>query len=223
MVHAMTSSRPQDVGSDQGVMPERRGLETTLHVARVLAVSDSDLRVAVDEQEMRASRAFGCLVAPAAGDRVLLARAGADAFVLSVLDRLVGDSACLSVPGASALTIAARDITLEADRRLEAGGGEEAVLRGARLSLHGRTLSIVGRTLSLVVDHLRSLANRSEQTADVMAVHAGERTTVVRGADVAQAGTLVQQVDTVSSSSAATAVIVAREDVRVDAKRVTVG
>ncbi|WP_164738460.1 DUF3540 domain-containing protein [Aquabacter cavernae] len=193
-----------------------------LCAGRVLAVAGG-LRVAVEEDEVAARRAFGCLVEPAVGDRVLVAQVGGEVFILSVLDRLVGDAARVSVPGGAELTVSAPTLNLEAGQRLVLAGAEDALVRGRRVTIQAETLSFVGRLLSQVMDQVRSVVRRQETTARTVVLHADERTTIVRGADVVQAGTLVQQVDTVSSSSAATAVIVAREDVRLDAKRVTVG
>lgn len=218
----MSSSAPRPA-APAAPAPEARfaPAEPQLQVARVLALAP--LTVVLDERDVPAARAFSCLVEPAVGDRVLVARVGADVFILSVLDRLVADGARVGVPGAGALTLAAPDLTLEAARRLVLSGGEDAVVRSERVSIQARTVSLVGRMLSIIMDQVRSVVRRDETMADTVVVQAGERTTLVRGADVAQAGTLVQQVETVSSSSAATTVIVAREDVRVDAKRVTVG
>ncbi|MEW6122663.1 MAG: DUF3540 domain-containing protein [Pseudomonadota bacterium] len=216
----MTAAAPREAApAPEAREPRAVHGETRLQVARVLAVEP--LTVVLDERDVPAARAFGCLVEPAVGDRVLVARTGGEVFILSILDRLVADAARIRVPGA--LTLAASDLTLEAGRRLVLSGAEDAVVRGERVSIQARTLSLVGRMLSVVMDQVRSVVRRHETMAEAVVVQAGERTTLVRGADVAQAGTLVQQVDTVSSSSAATTVIVAREDVRVDAKRVTVG
>lgn len=194
-----------------------------LHLARVLETGSTALRIVREDQEESAQRAFGCLVEPIAGDRVLVARVGGESFVLSVLDRLVGDQAVLSAPGATALTVAADDISLAAGRRLSLSSAKETRLSGETVAVQAGTFSLVGRMMTVVMDHLRSVLRRKEEMADVVALQAGERTTLVRGADVSKVGTLVQEVETVSTSTASTAVIIGREDVRVDAKRVTVG
>lgn len=211
---AFSAPYPRDPG-DVSVGP-------ALCLARVLVAGET-LRIVCDDREETARRAFGCLVEPIAGDRILVARVGGESFVLSVLDRLVGDQAILSVPGVSALSLVADDMSLTAGRRLSLAGGEATVLSGEKVAIQAGTLSFVGRMMTVVMDHLRSVLRRKEETADVVALQAAERTTLVRGADVSKVGTLVQEVETVSTSTAATAVIIGREDVRVDAKRVTVG
>ncbi|MEW6256044.1 MAG: DUF3540 domain-containing protein [Pseudomonadota bacterium] len=194
-----------------------------MHLARVLEASATALRIVRDDQEETARRAFGCLVEPIAGDRVLVARVGGESYVLSVLDRLVGDQAALSVPTPAALTLRAREVKIAAAERLELSSGEDVALQSPRILLNSPSVSILGKTLAIVMDTLRSVVRRREIIAQSVALQAEERTSTIRGADLLKAGTLVQQVEAVSSTTAAVAVVVAKEDVRLDAKRVTVG
>ncbi|WP_051356457.1 DUF3540 domain-containing protein [Azorhizobium doebereinerae] len=187
-----------------------------LRVGRVVALAgDGAVRVAAGEADRPARRAAGCLVEPAVGDLVLLATAGADSFVLSVLDRLLPGEAALSVPGADSVRLAAPQLALVGTREVAIDGGSVAV--------RARAFTLVGRLASFVADHLRITARRREVVADTSAEQAGSRTVVVRDTDVLEAGTRVETVAGISSASAATAVMVAKEDLRFDGKRVTVG
>ncbi len=205
-------------------MPQARS--GRMAAARVLAVEpDGRVTVAIGEAEMPAARALSCLVEPAAGDRVLLAQVDGESFVLAVLDRREPGPApvSVSVPGAERVTLSAPHLGLVAGETLALSAAREVTIDSRTLSLRAHALSLVARLTTLVADHLRSTARRREIVADQIAVQAQGRTTLVRDLDVHEAGTLVQTVAGISSATAATAVMVAQEDLRFDGKRVTVG
>ncbi len=188
----------------------------SLGVARVLSLgSDGKIILADDAGPRPARRAYSCLISPAVGDRVVAAQFGDALYVLAILDRLMPDQATVSVPGATSLTVTANEIALRADR--------DVSLSACSVSVQAGTFSLVGRLVTLVADHLRSTARRREVVADQIAVQAQSRVAVVRDTDVLEAGTVVQSVAGITSTTATTAVLVAKEDVRFDGKRVTVG
>lgn len=193
-------------------------------VGRVIACpADGTVRVAVGDVEWPAQRALSCLVEPMVGDRVLVASAGEEAFVLAVLDRLLPGEAALSVAGASRVALTAPQLAVEAREGLALKAGAALEIEAPRLRIGADTLALVGRLVTFIADQLRATARLSETVAEQIAVQAGERTTLVRGTDVSEAGMLVQTIDTIASTTATTAVLVAKEDVRFDGKRVTVG
>ncbi|MGU3492573.1 DUF3540 domain-containing protein [Xanthobacteraceae bacterium A53D] len=174
-------------------------------------------------ERLVAQRAYSCLIEPQAGDVVLLASAGETPYVLAVLSRLLPDAAALSVPGARALGIAAQRLELQGGEVLALQSAKDVEIRGAALRIRTDLFALVGRAVSLIADRLRTTARRSETVAEQIAIQAGERTSLVRGPDISEAGLLVQKVEGVASTTATTAVLVAKEDVRFDGKRVTVG
>ncbi len=117
------------------------------------ALADTRIAVLFDDGScllgngMRALRAVSCLIEPQVGDRVL-ASATADGLchVLHILARSEGDSARLSVPGATALALCQSRISLHAAETLHMGSAGDASLTAA-----GGTLSLNGRNLFVTV------------------------------------------------------------------------
>lgn len=191
---------------------------------RVIEVgTDGRVRVAAGATEQWAMRAFSCLVEPMAGDRVLLAQVEGEAHVLAVLDRLLPGTATLSVPGGERLTVAAPHLAFAAGETLALVAARDLTIESRTVGIRARAVSLVGRLVTVVADHLRSTARRHEAVADQIAVQAQSRVALVRDTDVLEAGTVMQSVAGITSTTAATAVLVAKEDVRFDGKRVTVG
>ncbi len=192
--------------------------------ARMLRVDpDGRMHVVCGDAEHMATRAFSCLVEPAVGDRVLLAQVDDESFVIAVLDRMLLDAATLSAPGVERLTLAAPHLALAAGDTLAIVAPREVAIESRTVGIRAHAFSLVGRLVTLVADHLRSTARRREVVADQIAVQAQSRVAVVRDTDVLEAGTVVQSVAGITSTTATTAVLVAKEDVRFDGKRVTVG
>ncbi|MDQ0509465.1 DUF3540 domain-containing protein [Ancylobacter amanitiformis] len=195
-----------------------------VHAARVLGPgADGRIRVVFGEVEDTAIRAFGCLVEPVVGDRVLLAEVEGTRFVLAVLDRLLPVAATLSAPGVERLTVAAPRLELAAGDTLALAAARDVTIESRTVGIRAHAVFLVGRLVTLVADHLRSTARRREVVADQIAVQAQSRVVLVRDIDVLEAGTVTQSVAGITSTTAGTAVLVAKEDVRFDGKRVTVG
>lgn len=232
MIRKDTGAAPDDVVSPSPEPVERpvapampglaQGLSQGLSQGRVFALDGETVGVTVGDDPVWAQRSLSCLIAPEAGDRVLVARVDGEAFVLAVLDRLLPDTMTLSVPAARHLVVSAPDVTLQAGGQL-AMRGREATLDGGDVRILARSFSLVGRLATFVADRLRSTARHSETVAEQVSMQAGERTTRVKGADVSEVGTHVQRVEQVSVETAHTAVMTAKEDLRFDGTRVTVG
>lgn len=177
--------------------------------------ADGEIYLADDVAPRLAQRAYSCLIEPAVGDRVVTAQLGDTIYVLAILDRLMPDQATVSAPGAKCLKLDAADIALRAT--------SQVTLSAPTVRVQAHAFSLVGRLVTFVADHLRTTARRREVVADQIAVQAQSRVAVVRDTDVLEAGTVVQSVAGITSTTATTAVLVAKEDVRFDGKRVTVG
>ncbi|CAN1523120.1 Protein of unknown function DUF3540 [Rhabdaerophilaceae bacterium] len=167
-------------------------------------------------------RAVSCLVEPQAGDKVLVARVSATAFVLAVLERPGLGDVRLSLPDPmAALSLTAQRIDISAQTTLHLQAPETDVT-GQRLTI--ATTKLVG-IADLVVLSGRKFQNfmREQITmAQRLIQHASTRLSVIDGIDHEKAGTKLLTAD-LSSQQVQTGIIQAKEDMRLDAKRVTVG
>jgi hypothetical protein len=195
----------------------------SLAVAKVTnCLGDLGVELEIGTEVVAGRVGFGCLVRPIAGDRVLAVRTPAGIFVLSVLERLVPDSATLSLPSGGALVIEAADIRLAA-RKEASIDAPRVEVRAGRFNVVADSLTLLGRMANWVAEHLRISAKTHETVADTLSAKALDRVAIVERADVLRAGSVSQTIDNVAVTSAPAVVIATTEDLRLDGKRVTVG
>jgi len=157
-------------------------------------------------QKTAARQAVSCLVAPAAGDRVLAAFADGTYYVLAVLERQ----------------------DAEVPLRIETQG--DLVVSARRVSIKTGVFDLVAEAANLVGDVFNSLfrtskrvAGTDETIAQSTTVSAHERVSVIAGSDVHKAGVFSQKVESAMAQSAHTAVVTAKTDIRLNAERINVG
>jgi hypothetical protein len=104
---------------------------------------------------VRATRAAGCLLAPAAGDRVLLALTPNNAWVLAVLEREESGAATLELPPQTTLSARETLVLTAGDLRAEA----------ASLTLSAPFMRFSGKLLLQSFEIVRTLAARLVELA----------------------------------------------------------
>lgn len=165
-------------------------------------------------RSVHARQATSCLLAPVIGDVVLVLDGEGGAYVLAVLERPGQHIAELAVPGIPHVRLSAADIELESTNLTICA--EQAQIRGRTLSLFGDALfSSFRRIVENVVD--KTVGARSITTTAQL------RTAAIADVDTLRAGALVQSIETVATQQSEIALVSATEDVRLDAKRVSVG
>lgn len=188
----------------------------------VLRLAGPDFFVALDGVESRAMRAVSCLVEPVIGDEVLVfARADA-CHILAVLTRSDLGDARLSLPDrAGRLTVEAQSIGFQARTRIDLAAPEVAVAT-RRMHVVADVLTRITRLASLIGETLTVAVGRQSTVARQIDVKADTRSTTVTGIDTERLGTRVTQAE-LTASTTCVATLHAKEDIRLDAKRVTIG
>ncbi|WP_208948515.1 DUF3540 domain-containing protein [Segnochrobactrum spirostomi] len=182
-------------------------------VARVVSAGPSGLRLAIGDEEIDARAAVSCLVAPQAGDHVLVYRWPGGAHVLAVLDR----------PLAGPITLSTEtDLVLEAPQ-VKLAGRDGVTIQTNSLRMIADRVSTVTRLLSTFAKRLRLSADVREDLAQDITQKFGSRTTHVDTTDVERMGTLSTTVDQTLNVGAGIAVVTAKGDLRFDGARVSVG
>lgn len=180
------------------------------------------LVVDVDGIDLVFARAVSCLIEPIAGDEVLVFAAPDACHVLAVLTRQGLGDATLSLPDPSgSLTIQAPSVRLEASTRLDLAAPEMAVTT-RRLHIVTDVLTQIARLASVIGETLTTAVGRQSTIARQLDVKTQDRNTTVSGLDNERVGTRVTQSE-LSTTSSAIVTVHARDDIRLDAKRVTIG
>lgn len=206
---------PLQPAAAQAGAPAANGRLLTATVVLTLPKKDLALKTETGE-DLFARQASSCLLAPAVGDRVLAYVEAGEAFVLSVLMR--GDVAHvpeLSVPDATSLRLSAAE-GLEVSAK-------DVSLRAVRMNLFADSLAqSVGtvtlqarRVVEAIVDKFSSLRSVS--------LKAETRSTRIEKTETLTAGTLLHKTDGVSVQNSEIALINAKQDVRLDGERVSIG
>lgn len=200
----------------------------TLARGRVRRVSADGLVVAVAGAERTCVLADDCVVAPMAGDLVLLALADGcpdddGDFVLRVLKRAAGNDRTLRIGHEGRdLALAGPTVTLAGDRGLRLTAPEVAIDAGT-FRLVGRLVALIGRTLSEVFQSKQESFEDRVTTAGTITEVSGDRHIEVQGAYTLTAEAAVERTTGVKLAESTASLTLATEDIRMDAKRVTVG
>lgn len=213
------------------VQPELDALSVTveaeagyvLQSGRVLRRSEAGAVVLVGGREQASRCATSCLVAPEPGDLVLLAAHPTETFILAVLQRPGSAPAVLSATTPSdQLVLSAGKIALKAKDDLEVTG-PQVTIRSGRLTFAADALSFVAKLLTQTLGRWQSSAQNMDMVATDLATKAARRVTVIDEADMLQAGSVLQKIQSASVTQAEAVVIAVTEDLRLDGARVTVG
>ncbi|GAA0783455.1 DUF3540 domain-containing protein [Roseibium denhamense] len=165
--------------------------------------------------QIHADQAAGCLLAPAIGDTVLVFQQDDTAYILSVLTRHNEVAAEIGVAGA-------QNVTLKASRKL--------AVQAPEVNLNARHFAVLAENVTQTGKQLISNFTKSFETivdklvnARSISTTAQTRTSAVKETETLKAGILVQNIDSVATQNSDISMITAQEDVRLDAKRVSVG
>ncbi|WP_299472099.1 DUF3540 domain-containing protein [uncultured Roseibium sp.] len=201
------------VKHDGAVQPDVAGLETGEVVA--LATAQEAMVTLATGEQIHAIQATSCLLAPVIGDAVLVYRGPEQAFLLSVLARKASVVAEVSVPGA-------KDIALKAKGKL--------ALSAPDINVSTRRMHVIADTITQTGKQLVNNFSRAFETcvdkilnARTVTTTAQSRSSAIKETETLKAGILVQNIDGVATQNSDISMITAEEDVRLDAKRVSVG
>lgn len=183
-------------------------------VKALLTVREAMVSLSSGEQ-IHAEQAAGCLLAPNINDTVLIYDGPDGAFILSVLTRERAVPAVLSVPNAD-------QVMLKSDVRLEVAA-PDLVVNARRFNLLAETVTQTGK--QLMSNFSRSLETLVDKIVNARSITttATTRTSAIKEAETLKAGILVQNIDSVATQNSDISMVTAKEDVRLDAKRVSVG
>lgn len=183
----------------------------------VLTLPKEDLALKTEDgEDLFARQASSCLLAPAVGDRVLVYHEAGEAFVLSVLLR--GDAARipeLSVPDAASLRLTASD-----DLELSA---KDVRLKAVRLGVVAETIAQSAGTVTLHAKRVVEAIVDKFSSVRSVSLKAETRSARIEKTETVTAGTLVHKTDGVSVQNSEISLINAKQDVRLDGERVSIG
>jgi len=198
--------------------------------AVVIARDGRDTRIARDGVVRGARIAFGCLVQPEPGDRVLASLADGVVWVISVLDRQSGEPPRLWTEGDLGIVSGCGNISLSAAKAVDIGSGAKIRVAAPEIDLHaglGRfvldELLQVGRRATLYVAKIRSVGEIVETFAEHVLTRTKRSSRFIEDSDHVRAGDIDYRAEGNLQLQAETAFITADTVVRVDAEQIHMG
>ncbi|EDP65155.1 hypothetical protein BAL199_01374 [alpha proteobacterium BAL199] len=188
--------------------------EAALLVGQVTEIDGSTPVILIDERLERGRRAPSCLIEPMAGDTVLVVGVDGEAIVLAVLSRTADAPAVLSVPGTDAVTLSQPQLAVRC---------ETLEMDADRTTLRSRVAQVAGRTLNAVAERLDVVARTLRRSADHEFSHAKTASRTVEGTETVTAGEMMLEARSALTQRAGIVLVDAREDVRVNGERITMG
>jgi hypothetical protein len=198
--------------------------------AFVITRDGREARIARDGVNSAARIAFGCLVQPEPGDRVLTSMADGTIWIISVLDRQSDAPPRLWAEGDLGIVSAHGTILLSAARSVDVSAG--ANIRGSapEIDLHAGVahfvldeLMQIGRRVSWYVAKLRSVSEVVETFADHVLTRAKRGSRFIEESDQMRAGDIDHRAEGTLQLHAKVAFVTADTVVRVDADQIHMG
>jgi hypothetical protein len=176
-----------------------------------------------------ARRAASCLLAPRAADTVLCAEVEGTLYVLAVLER-DGAATEIEVEGDLALRSRGGSVRVDAPEDVELSAGRAARLRGRAMALVaeeaswvGRELRMLGEQLTLDASRIRQVSTFAERVADSVKETFGRSYRDVEEAEHVRAGSLTYSLRHLLRYHADTAVMTAKQLIKLDGDQIHLG
>ena len=198
--------------------------------AELIARDGRDARIALGGVIHAARIAFGCLIQPEPGDRVLTSMADGAIWIVTVLERPSDAPPRLWAEGDLGIVSARGDILLSAARTVDLGAGKAIHATAPEIDLHAGVARFVldellqiGRRASWYVSKLRSLGETVETFADHVLTRAKRGSRFIEESDQLRAGDIDHRAEGTLQLHADVAFVTAETVVRVDADQIHMG
>jgi len=198
--------------------------------AGLIARDGREARIVRDGAVHAARIAFGCLIQPEPGDRVLTGMADGTVWIIAVLDRQSDAPPRLWTEGDLGIVSVHGDISLSAGRVVDIGAGAGIRVAAPEIELHAGVarflldeLLQVGRRISWYVTKLRSVGEIVETFADHVLTRAKRGSRFIEESDQMRAGDIDHRAEGTLQLQAEAAFITADTIVRVDADQIHMG
>jgi hypothetical protein len=198
--------------------------------AVLIARDGRNARIEHNGHILEARVAFGCVVRPEPGDRVLTGRTDGALWVISVLERSSDAPMLLWAEGDVSVVSMRGDVSLTAARSVSLDGGERVRIAAAEIDLHAGVARFVldemvqiGRRASLLVGKIRYVGEMIETFAEHVLTRAQRSSRFIEASDQLRAGDMDHRAEGTLQMRAGTMLLSADAVVRVDADQIHMG
>jgi len=223
-----TALETDDTAFPQNLLPTPMGSPSQAITGEVRDHDGITFDIHVSGRALRARRAVSCLIEPLAADTVALLATAEGVFITDVLLRPDSTAQTLRINAVGSngkqpdVVLSAGTLTIDAEDGFEAKG-KSLSFRFDTMLMTSRQLALVGKKLMTAMVDIVTNANTLLASFETSATRARNRVDRVVETDQLRAGSIQTQADTVALTQAESAVFVAKEDIRLDGKRISMG
>lgn len=168
-------------------------------------------------------RAASCLVLPEPGDLVLIAEAETgESYILSILTRSAAIPCAVTAADGGAIAVTGTRVDLAATAGVTVSAPQLAV-SADETTVSFRTATLIGKTVFGALDRIETAVQEAVSFAQRSVETIGTLVRRVQGQETTSARQVVQRVDETLTIQATHAAIVARDQMRIDGERITMG
>lgn len=218
----------EDTAFPQNLLPAPAERLHQAATGKVIGRDGGAFELLVSGKKLRGCRAVSCLIAPQASDTVALLSTSEGLFITDVLLRPEHSEQPLRINAERAdgkqqdIVLAAGNLRIDAEDSLEASG-QRLSFRFDSILMTSQQLALVGKKLMTSMLDIVTNARTRLASFETTSTKARNRIDRVTETDQLKAGSIQTQADTVALTQAESAVFVAKEDIRLDGKRISMG
>lgn len=189
------------------------------------------IEVRVAGRSLEARRAASCLLAPAPGDRVLVASGGSAVFVIAVLERGEADVDAIELGRGVALDVDAdRSVRVRGATNLELCASEvitatspEVRVRAERASVIAKKVEAIGASVESSFDQVRQFGRILEVVADEVSTRVKRSLRIVSELDQTRANAVEIRAEGVVTIHGENTAVTARQVAKIDSNQIHIG
>ena len=213
----------------ENVVPLRKSATHQLETAVVISESLPFYDVETADAQLKASKAFSCLVTPSVGDKVLLSASLSEAYIIAVLER-THQKMVMDFPGDTTLRTKKGNLTIHSQNEVLISSAKETQIVSPSVVQTSQESSIASKQLNIEVDRINSLAKQVSfiskslvSVTDTVTHRAKNVMRFVEGVENAHFGHLIQKVKHLLTLRTYQGSISAKKDLKIDGERIHMG
>jgi hypothetical protein len=217
-----------DTAFPQNLIPAQAAHQGQTITGMVTGHDAGTFDLLVSGKPVRARRAVSCLVEPLVSDIVALLPTAEGVFITDVLLRSEEEVQALHINALRNdgsrhdVVLSAGSLQIDTEEELEATG-KRLAFRFDTMLMSSRQLALVGKKLMTSMLDIVTNAKTHLASFETTSTKARNRVDRVVETDQLRAGSIQSQADTVALIQAGSALTVAKEDIRLDGKRISMG
>lgn len=215
----------------ENISPIHSKSDSSMKLATVKSINDSQVLILSDSGIHTATIAFSCLVKPKVGDSVMVSYVEQiGAVIVAIISRTQSNDVELEFENDVSLISKQGDVHLGANKSINLSSesslnvlSDELSLIASKGLLNIKTATFNSDKLTSTINAITTMAKTVDTVADRMTQHLKHSIRQIQGVDQTKAGEALLTVKNLFSLRAKQTAVLAKKDIKIDAKRIHMG